>query len=205
MLIRELAAMIHQNAVEHGWWDEECELPELSALIHSEWSEGLEEARAGRPFVWFMCSVCEDEGPCVVDANAAMACGFERTGKKPEGVAVELIDGCIRILDVLGFENASIINRETGEPSNIEDLLGAAASQEELPKDVPTLVAWLHAFTSQALFDWEDGNKAPEDDLVAAMSLALTWVQMQGIDPLALLLEKHEYNKARQYKHGKLF
>lgn len=200
MLIRELAAMIHQNAVEHGWWDEECELPELSALIHSEWSEGLEEDRNGKPLVYKL-GVDDDAVAFITPDNPKYTLLFT----KPEGIAVELIDGCIRILDVLGFEGASIINRETGEPSNIEDLLGAAASQEELPKDVPTLVAWLHAFTSQALFDWEDGNKAPEDDLVAAMSLALTWVQMQGIDPLALLLEKHEYNKTRPYKHGKRF
>jgi hypothetical protein len=55
MLIRELAATIHQNAVDHGWWDEERELPEIVALVHSEWSEALEEARAGRPMVYRLC------------------------------------------------------------------------------------------------------------------------------------------------------
>ena len=114
MVIKELAAMIHQNAVEHGWWDEERELPELTALIHSEWSEALEEARAGRPFVYWLCAECED-GPCSIEPGTATRCGFKEDGHKPEGIAVELIDGCIRILDVLGYEKADFLDQDTGE------------------------------------------------------------------------------------------
>ncbi len=34
--INELAKEIHENAVEHGWWDEKRGFPEVLALIHSE-------------------------------------------------------------------------------------------------------------------------------------------------------------------------
>ena len=34
---------------------------------------------------------------------------------------------------------------------------------------------------------------------------ALSWVKGQGLDPLGILLMKHEYNKTRPYKHGKKF
>ena len=210
MLIKELAAMIHQNAVDHGWWDEPRELPEVAALIHSEWSEALEEARAGRPLVWYACAdkeeahaencdyispnICKENGPCAYKE------------RKPEGIAVELIDGCIRILDAMGYAGVEMTEPDTLEPTRFEELMGKhmAVLPEEMPEDAATLIAWLHAFTSQAMLE-EDETVARETHLISAMSLALCWVQAQGIDPLALLLEKHEYNKGRPYKHGKKF
>jgi hypothetical protein len=139
----------------------------------------------------------------------ARTCGakdIDSSNEKPEGVAVELIDGCIRILDALGYGKADLIDPDTGEPTQFEELMGKhrAVQPEEMPEDVPTLIAWLHAFTSQTMLE-EDVNEVREVHLIAAMSLALSWVQAQGIDPLALLLEKHEYNKGRPYKHGKRF
>jgi len=43
--ISEWCKEIHQNAIDHGWWEEPREAPELLCLLHSEVSEALEAYR----------------------------------------------------------------------------------------------------------------------------------------------------------------
>lgn len=108
MEIIKLQKEIHENAVEHGWWEEERNFGELIALCHSELSEALEEVRKGKLY------------------NET----YYSEGGKPEGVPSELADVIIRILDMC---------------------------------------------------------------------------EKYDINMEAMLLEKHEFNKNRPYKHGKKF
>lgn len=179
MLVRELVNMIHQNALAHGWWESERSPFEVIALIHSEWSEALEEARAGKPMVY-----------------------YSSTDGKPEGIAVELIDGCIRILDAFGEYDVVLEDSNTGEPSELESLWGSnGVEDEEVPDDIGKLIAYLHAYTSCTILNVDHDALS----MVNVLSIALSWVHRQGLDPLKLMLEKHEYNKSRPYKHGKNF
>lgn len=84
--INEVAKAIHENAVEHGWWDEKRGFPEIVALIHSELSEALEEYRNRRT---------ETEI-------------YFGDGGKPEGIPIELADAIIRILDFCGYAGIDI-------------------------------------------------------------------------------------------------
>ena len=43
--LSEMQGKIHQNALDHGWWETQRTIPELLVLIHSEVSEALEAYR----------------------------------------------------------------------------------------------------------------------------------------------------------------
>lgn len=47
MRICDWQVAVHEVAVDHGWWDEKRNVPEMLCLIHSEVSEALEAYRHG--------------------------------------------------------------------------------------------------------------------------------------------------------------
>ena len=103
MEINEFAKMVHENAVAHGWWDEPRSGAEIIALCHSELSETLEEMRKGMPKEYV------NIGGNVVTETALFGT------RKTEGVAVELCDCIIRILDYLaelGVDVESVLMRK---------------------------------------------------------------------------------------------
>jgi NTP pyrophosphatase (non-canonical NTP hydrolase) len=44
-----IETQVHENAIQHGWWDQPREFGTLIALVHSELSEALEAMRHGNP------------------------------------------------------------------------------------------------------------------------------------------------------------
>ena len=109
MNLNEYRDKIHSNAKDHGWWDEERSFGDIVALCHSELSEALEEYRAGRPMEWKQCrftaSVCIGE-QC--DLFNTESCKSMAITNKPEGIAVEMADCLIRILDWFGKEGLDV-------------------------------------------------------------------------------------------------
>lgn len=111
MTINEIAKEIHENAVAHGWWDEDRGFPEIVALCHSELSEALEEYRNNRSLEYRRCPYdfdvcCTDTTNCERLRNCGGAEKF--LFNKPEGIAVEMIDCMIRILDWCAKEGVDV-------------------------------------------------------------------------------------------------
>lgn len=192
MNINELAKDIYLNAVAHGWWEGERPIEEVITLIHSEWSEALEEARAGRPMAYQKQSYGIVVGRIEEDMNKWFP------HEKPEGIAVELIDGCIRILDYFGAESVQF---EDGV-----EIAGLAAGLPNI--SLARLVADLHFETARA-YECVREDKYEFGiayiHLARCVSYVCKWVAEQGLDVERLMLKKHEYNKGRPYKHGKRF
>ena len=146
------------------------------------WHECMDEGQApeDRPVVCEQCTDCYYYGK-----------ECKHRGKKPEGIAVELIDGCIRILDFAAHEKVSL---EFGVI-------------EPLQPTPPKLIADLHYYTSYALDDVGKDGKIVEHDFIpkwlgAAVYEAFRFIRAQGLDPEKTMREKHEYNKTRPYRHG---
>jgi NTP pyrophosphatase (non-canonical NTP hydrolase) len=100
-MLNKLSKEIHENAVNHGWWEREREFGSLVALMHSELSEALEEHRNGKLSNEIYYS--GEHGRYTHHIPLP-----EKGIDKPEGIPIELADCIIRILDYCGKQGIDI-------------------------------------------------------------------------------------------------
>lgn len=189
----EFAKEVHQVAVEHGFWEKRPRFAEMVVMFHSELSEAVEEYRKGRPMIYYGCAVtgvevCNPESMSCPTSDDPCRCDYR--GTKPEGIAVELADCILRILDTLA---------EAGV--DIDSEIGYCPAYG----DVIQTIARCHHHISEAYIQTTKmlgSMTTAYARLLMCIGTILDWAERNGVDMEAILWAKHEYNKTRTYRHG---
>lgn len=200
MELNKLAKEVHTLAIEKGWWETERSFAEIIALIHSELSEALEEYRNGKPNLYYNCEeLSPNYPPAMCNPKDKYEClNFYKKdvcpykSKKPEGIAVELADVIIRILDYCGKEGI-----------DIDDILRCRRAGNSY-YTLPELIAECHSLLSEA---YKDSKLKSTKGIVKicfaeCINIIMFYCTENGIDIENIILLKHEYNRTRPYRHG---
>lgn len=185
----ELGKEVHQVAVETGWWDRRPSFAEIAVMCHSELSEAVEEYRKGHPLVY--CGECMGQNAaCSGDPCGGVDCLRHFQDRKPEGVAVELADCILRILD---YSAAAGVD--------IDAVIGHSPAYT----DVIQSIALCHHHLSQAYIQTTamyGAMPGANMRLLMCVETIMDWAEKTGVDMEAVLRLKHKYNKGRPYRHG---
>lgn len=117
---------------------------------------------------------------------------------------------CIRILDFMG--SVLTLDSDADDVDFDEFIRPSDKTRERVEATFkatpfPVFVARLHAMTTHAMESTLVANGARLDEamchLVAIIYRVFVWLEAHGCeDPKAVMIEKHEYNKSRPYRHG---
>lgn len=183
-MLNKLAKDIHKTACDHGWWEEDRPFAEIIALCHSELSEALEEYRNDRPMIYYY----KTEDVILRDRLVPWLDIENANGRKLEGIAVELADTIIRILDYCGKEGI-----------DIEEILSERRAGNDT-YTLPELIAECHYQLAEAYKAITKMYKHLH--LAECINLIQFWCSENGINIEETIRIKHEYNKGREWKHG---
>jgi hypothetical protein len=206
--IEKRIPLIHQLAVEKGWWDGGVENRDVFDIVnnfHAEVSEAWEEYRAGRMDLWWTYDgtpikdgVRGQKGLLGLLENGAMFAAAGCLGPyrppilcKPEGFWVELADLCIRVMDCFGAYNW-------------ETVIGKVAEDGDEKLSIPAIVSILHS-DIECTFDGSNRTAFwlfPELHCSYLTLSAIHSAESHGVNLFELIDLKHEYNKTRPHRHG---
>lgn len=113
MNLNELAKEIHENAVDHGFFDHEKNIGEMLCLIHSEVSEALEADRGNKYYSngvtnqrWFIRGMADKNYGQTYNDDSYFKEQFENRVKNT--FEDELADVIIRVLDLCAYKDIDI-------------------------------------------------------------------------------------------------
>jgi hypothetical protein len=176
--VNGLQRVIHNTAVEKGWWETERNVGEVLALVHSEISEAWDEYKA----------------------HSFRSLKTRIENGKPEGFHVELADAVIRLLDLFDVKGLEVFEL-TGclDPPYPPHYVGAAAVLNDAHADVSlALECWRKAKQTDGDFFRHLTNCM---NRLVVCSRRDEDFDTSGSFERALHL-KIEFNKTRPYRHG---
>lgn len=184
MDLNKLAAELHEAAVKKGFWDVEDAEEKHIAKMHSELSEAIHEERCGRPLLYVDDVVILER---IVDVN-------QFDGRKPEGIAAELADFVMMVLDWAEYRKVTIASPgELFLESNV-----CEAAEVTLPQ----LVNNLHEGVVLVSNDWISG---PAIQFAFMAYCVKCWLEVRGYDLFEIIRLKMAYNESRPALHGRKY
>lgn len=211
-----LAEDVHQNAVDHGWYEQAPSMTSVLTNIHSELSEAWEAYRDHRPMLCSGCALglsCTDAtfGGLVcpersIEAADASAPCMHATGK-PEGIAIELTDAVIRMLDTCGHEQLDINAAMESAPALMNSYARSFLRHESATTSFADLLAYLHEVVSCAHVEYrvtqDKAERHTESYFAECILLISDYVTRNTNTTLMECIQlKHAYNLTRPYRHG---
>lgn len=174
--INEMAEEMHENAVNHGFWNVEDVQAVSIGMLHCELSEALQAERSRLP----MFDYQEGKG-------------------KPEGVAVELADFVIRLMDWAAGNSVTISDKTQRVP---------------VYKSLVRMVNELHGCITQigcaashmmCTGNPEDVKKLQGVMISNAIESVEQFLKGKSVDLWAVVKAKMDYNRSRPFLHGKAY
>lgn len=186
----KFAAEIHEASVQKGFWDVDNAMEKHIAKMHSELSEAIQEERCDRPLLY----VDDIKVPERITDPAQF------DGRKPEGVAAELADFVMMVLD-WAYVRSDII-----PAPDVKYLNDNVRAFKKLP--LPRLVNCMHE--SLVLLSNDELSvprwiQSPDAHFAFMVHGADCWLKVRGIDLVTVIRLKMEYNKSRPALHGRAY
>lgn len=189
--LSKLAAELHADAVERGFWDVDDALDKHFAKMHSELSEAMQEERCGRPMLY----VDDIEVPSgrITDVNA-----FD--GRKPEGIAAELADFVMMALDLWAQIDLDL----NGIFLEEREILRSDSYAQFRNMEVYKLALICHSMLEK--IRKLEGTAATTLSAMAICTFGVElWLEQRGVNLWDVIRIKADYNKNRPKLHGRKY
>lgn len=183
--VNKLAKELHKAAVAKGFWDVSDAPEKHFAKMHCELSEAIQEDRCDRPMLYV------DD----IEELARVTDPGKFDGRKPEGVAVELADFVMMLLDWCAYYRIELPK----EPVR-EWCMCIGSDDHWKDNRLYILVGALHSEISRFIGPEHFGMPT-----IRSIYMVHEWLRVRGINLWEIVRLKMEYNKSRPELHGRLY
>lgn len=172
---------VYQNAVNHGWHEEDKSDDHWLCLVISELMEAVEADRSGN---YADIEAFEKNEMRELDFRE----NFERYIK--DTVQDELADSCIRLLDLAGLRDLDLSGIRTDELESAEGLFNWTFTE--------SMYYIVSVIAEKGIMDWKEFRSY----LYTCLGEVMTYCVQHEIDIFWFIEQKMKYNESRPFKHG---
>lgn len=178
----------HENAIKHGFWEEDLSSDHYLSLVLCELAEAVEAKRKAKTANWEKFSRDVEEIVKIKNSESRQALWqslFEAYVK--DSIGDELADAYIRMCDLAGAKGVQV-KEHKGLRSNV------VAGDKTFTENVLAIASVL-----------SDGSLELKGKLLYCMEQVERLAEVEQVELLKHIEAKMQYNKCRAYKHGKAF